>query len=69
MNSVIRYFGGKGNGLGKTILTHFPDGYETMNYLEPFGGSGAILFSKKPSPVEIYNKKDNPKTETIWLNY
>jgi len=53
--SVIRYFGGKGGGIGKTIISHFPENYEKMNYLEPFGGSGVILFMKKPSPVEIYN--------------
>lgn len=55
MNSPIRYFGGKGNGLSKSIIEYFPKDYENMKYLEPFGGSGAILFKKKPSPVEIYN--------------
>lgn len=49
----------------KTILENFPynfgqDKTKTSNngaetYIEPFGGSGAILFRKKPSPIEIYN--------------
>jgi len=55
MNSLIRYYGGKGNGLGKTILNYFPNNYQNMKYLEPFGGSGALLFIKEQSPVEIYN--------------
>lgn len=64
MKSPIKYFGGKG-GMYKTILEQFPSGFgedktKTSNngaetYIEPFGGSGAILFHKNPSPVEIYN--------------
>lgn len=55
MNSVIRYFGGKGNGLSNRLINYFPEGYNNMNYLEPFGGSGAVLFQKEISPIEIYN--------------
>lgn len=55
MNSVIRYFGGKGNGLSNRLISYFPDGYNNMNYLEPFGGSAAVLFQKEISPIEIYN--------------
>lgn len=55
MNSPIRYFVGKGNGLGKSIISYFPEGYEKLNYLEAFGGSGSILFQKEPSCIEIYN--------------
>ena len=29
--------------------------YEFKMYVEPFGGSGAVLFAKEPSPVEVYN--------------
>lgn len=55
MKSMIRYFGGKGNGLAKRLLSYFPDKYEDMNYIEAFGGSAAVLFSKTISPIEIYN--------------
>jgi len=55
MKSCIRYFGGKGNGLCKRLLSYFPDNYKEMNYLEPFGGSAAVLFDKEISPIEIYN--------------
>jgi len=64
MNSPIRYYGGKG-GLYKTIISEFPSDFgsdtRTCNdgsadiYIEPFGGSGTILFHKKPSPIEVYN--------------
>ena len=55
MNSVIRYFGGKGNGLCKRLIEHFPENYHEYKYLEPFGGSAAVLFNKELSPIEIYN--------------
>jgi DNA adenine methylase len=35
------------------ILSHFPKTYNT--YIEPFGGSGTILFGKKETPLEVYN--------------
>lgn len=54
-NSPIRYFGGKGNGLSKRLIDHFPDKYSELKYLEPFGGSAAVLFNKEISPIEIYN--------------
>jgi DNA adenine methylase len=28
-------------------------------YVEPFGGSGAVLFAKPPSIIEVYNDVDN----------
>ena len=29
--------------------------YEFQRYIEPFGGSGAVLFAKEPSQCEVYN--------------
>lgn len=55
MNSPITYFGGKGNGLAMRLINYFPDNHSEMNYLEPFGGSAAVLFKKDISPIEIYN--------------
>jgi len=57
MNSIIRYFGGK-NGFSGKILEHFPENYQSMNYIEPFCGSAAMLFHKDRSPIEIINDLD-----------
>jgi DNA adenine methylase len=54
MNAPIRYFGGKGRELSTHIINHFPT-EEFTTYVEPFGGSGAVLFKMKPVPIEIYN--------------
>lgn len=54
MNAIFRYPGSKW-GLAKWIIDHFPDGYEKMVYLEPFVGSGAVFFNKKPGCVETIN--------------
>jgi DNA adenine methylase len=33
--------------------------YTFSHYIEPFGGSGAVLFAKQPSQIEIYNDLDS----------
>lgn len=50
----VKYFGGK-NGMIKEINKYDPpiDSYHI--YCEPFGGSGAKLFSRDLGHVEIYN--------------
>jgi DNA adenine methylase len=55
MNSVINYFGGKNGGFGNLIFKEFPEHETYKNYIEAFGGSGALLFKKKPHDLEIYN--------------
>lgn len=57
MKAVIRYPGSKW-GLAEWIISHFPDGYERMVYLEPFAGSGAVFFNKRPGAVETINDLD-----------
>ncbi len=52
MKSVITYFGGKGL-ISKKIIHHFPILYSI--YIEAYGGGASILFSKPPTPLEIYN--------------
>lgn len=42
--------------LAKYILPLIP---EHNCYVEVFGGSGAILFAKEPSPLEVYNDIDS----------
>jgi len=53
MKSPIRYYGGKTYQAAwiLDVIQH----YDFNTYIEPFGGSGAILFAKEPSMVEIYN--------------
>ena len=54
MHSVIRYPGSKAR-LADWIISHFP---EHRSYLEPFLGSGAVLFRKTRSPIETVNDLD-----------
>jgi len=53
MKPPIHYYGGKAYQ-AEWICDVFRQ-YKFHTYIEPFGGSGAILFAKPPSPVEIYN--------------
>jgi len=48
------WYGGKFSHL-KWLLPLLP---EATHYCEPFGGSGAVLLNRKPSPVETYNDVD-----------
>lgn len=58
MKAVFRYPGSKWN-MAEWIIQHFPENYEKMMYLEPFCGSGAVFFNKKPGPVETVNDLDS----------
>ena len=51
MKAILRYPGSKGN-IAKWIIDKFP---EHHSYLEPFFGSGAVLFNKSPSNIETMN--------------
>lgn len=50
----FRWYGGKYSHLD-FILSHLP---QTDQYIEPFGGSAAVLLNRDPSPVETYNDID-----------
>ena len=52
--SPLNWFGGKSK-LAAQIVRHFPS---HLTYVEPFGGSAAVLFAKQPSKVEVYNDID-----------
>jgi len=54
MRSPITWFGGKGP-LVKLLLELMPP---HRFYVEPFGGSAALLFAKPPAEVETYNDID-----------
>lgn len=54
MNAIIKYHGSKW-GIANWIIDHFPDHH---SYLEPFFGSGAVLFRKPRSHIETVNDRD-----------
>jgi len=64
MGSIIPYIGGK-SFQAPWIISHFPPGYEGMGYLEPFAGSLAVFFAKRPSRVEVINDLDED-VYTLW---
>lgn len=55
MNAVLKYPGAK-NRLAKWIVGFIP---EHRVYCEPFFGSGAVFFNKKPCYNEIINDLDD----------
>lgn len=54
MNAIIKYPGAKWR-IAKWIIEHFPPHH---SYLEPFFGSGAVLFTKERSRIETVNDLD-----------
>lgn len=58
MNAILNYPGAKW-GMAKYIISLFP---KHRSYLEPFFGSGAVLFNKPPSAIETVNDIDGDIT-------
>lgn len=54
MRSIIKYPGSKFR-IAKQIISYFP---EHRTYLEPFFGSGAVLFNKDRPAIETVNDLD-----------
>lgn len=54
MNAILNYPGAKW-GMAKEIISLMPP---HRSYLEPFFGSGAVLFNKPPSAIETVNDID-----------
>lgn len=55
MNAIMKYPGSKWS-IANWIISFFP---EHHSYLEPFFGSGAVLFNKPRSHIETVNDLDN----------
>lgn len=55
MRAIIKYPGAKW-GMADWIIGHFP---KHRSYLEPFFGSGAVLFRKERSAIETVNDLDD----------
>lgn len=53
LKAPFGYPGGKSRSV-KHIIPHLP--YKN-NYVEPFGGSAAILLARSPSRIEVYNDR------------
>ncbi|GAG08047.1 unnamed protein product, partial [marine sediment metagenome] len=53
LRAPFGYPGGKSRSLGN-ILPHLP--YRNK-YIEPFGGSAAVLLARKPSKLEVFNDR------------
>ncbi len=58
MNAVVKYPGSKWS-IADWIISHMP---EHHTYIEPYLGSGAVLFKKRPSPIETVNDLDGMVT-------
>lgn len=54
MRSVLHYPGGK-KRIASWIIKHMPSHH---SYLEPYFGCGAVLFAKRPAPIETVNDLD-----------
>ena len=54
MNAIVKYPGAKWS-LAEKIISYFPSHH---SYLEPFFGSGAVLFKKPRSNIETVNDLD-----------
>ena len=54
---VFKCHGGKFY-LAQWLVSHFPDKYQEMTYLEPFCGGANVLLNKEKSVIEIINDLD-----------
>lgn len=62
MKQIINYPGSKW-AMADWIISYFPQHH---SYLEPFFGSGAVLFNKRRSNIETVNDLDGNITNLFW---
>ncbi len=55
---ALRFYGSKWT-LAEWIVSNFPNDFEKLHYVEPFGGGGGVLLWKPPSHLETYNDLDS----------
>lgn len=66
MNAVFKYPGAKWS-IASWVIDHFP---EHHSYLEPFFGSGAVLFTKERSAIETVNDLDGDVVNLFyWIRH
>jgi DNA adenine methylase len=58
LKCIVGRIGGKSKSKKIIVDDYFPEGYETMLYVEPFVGGGSIFFYKNPSVKEVVNDLD-----------
>ncbi len=62
MRPVLKYPGSKWK-IARNLVELIPDHH---SYLEPYAGSLALLFHKRPSPIETVNDLDSDVTNLFW---
>ena len=55
--NIFKYWGGK-QQICDWVISHFPNDYENLVYIEPFCGSAVVLFNKRPSKLEYISDLD-----------
>lgn len=66
MNAIVKYPGAKWS-LAEWIISHFPSHH---SYLEPYFGSGAVLFTKERSAIETVNDLDGDVVNLFdWIRH
>ena len=55
---ALKYYGGKWS-LADWVISYFPQGFERLHYVEPFGGAASVLLRKPRSFLETYNDLDS----------
>ena len=58
MSPLLSYYGGK-QRIAQWIISHFPIDIDSLTYIEPFFGGGAVFFQKKPSKNEYILDSDD----------
>lgn len=65
LRPIFKMFGGK-HPICHWIISFFPNNYEKLIYVEPFGGAGNVLLNKNPSTVEVYNELNPDIVNLVW---